>query len=236
MVAPTHGDPVTPSLRVDASLDPCPCRPALIWAEEIAPPAPTETLPGPLAELVRRAADEGDTFWTPEIKTRVRKMLRHGKYRPNGRAKPASEFLWKAAQSGRFPAINPPVDANNAISLESGLPGSIFDTALSGERLVLRRGRAQERYVFNPTGQEIDLTDLLLVARETDEDSVPCGNPVKDSMATKIQPDTRAVVAVLYAPVDDPVAQLEEWARRYAELLADWCGAQRTGYTLVDAG
>jgi len=225
---------MTPTLRIDASLEPCPCRPALIWADGIAAPAPSETLPEALAELVRRAAREGNAFWAPEIKTRVRKMLRHGKYRPNGRAKPASEFLLKAACSGHFPAINPPVDANNAVSLESGLPGSIFDTALSGERLVLRRGRADERYVFNPTGQEIDLTDLLLVARSADDDSVPCGNPVKDSMATKIQPETRRLVAVLYAPADEPVARLEGWARRYEELLADWCGAQRTGHELID--
>ncbi len=224
---------MTPSLRVEATLVPGPCRPALIWAEDIQPPAPSEVLPAPLAELVDRAATQGDDFWAPEVKTRVRKMLRHGKYRPNGRAKPASEFLLKAAINGRFPAINPPVDANNAISLESGLPGSIFDTALSGDRLVLRRGLAGERYVFNPTGQEIDLTDLLLVAREPDDGGVPCGNPVKDSMATKIQPETKRLVAVLYAPADEPVEQLERWARRYAELLADWCGARETGHVLL---
>ena len=116
------------------------------------------------------------------------------------------------------------------------MPGSIFDTALCGERLLLRRGRAGERYVFNPTGQEIDLTDLLLVARESSGDSAPCGNPVTDSMATKIQPDPRRLVAVLYAPFDEPVERLEGWARRYEELLTDWCGARQTGYELLDPG
>lgn len=227
---------MTPILRIDASLDPCPCRPALIWAEEITEPVASDALPGPLADLVRRAAQEGEAFWSPDVKGRVRKMLRHGKYKPSGRAKPASEFLLKAALSGRFPAVNQPVDANNVVSLESGLPGSIFDTTLTGERLVLRRGRAGEKYVFNPTGQEIDLTDLLLVAREGVSDSPPCGNPVKDSMATKIQPDTRRLVAVLYAPTDEPVERLEGWARRYEELLADWCGAKQTGYEILDPG
>lgn len=227
---------MTPILRIDASLEPCPCRPALIWAEEITVPAPSDALPAPLAELVRRAAEAGEAFWAPDIKGRVRQMLRHGKYKPNGRAKPASEFLLKAAGRGDFPAINPPVDSNNAVSLESGLPGSIFDMALSGERLVLRRGRPGERYVFNPTGQQIDLTDLLLVARDMEGDTTPCGNPVKDSMATKIQPDTRHLVAVLYAPIDEPVARLEGWALRYEELLADWCGAQQTGHRLIEPG
>lgn len=224
---------MTPTLRLDEALEPVPCRPALIWAEDIAPPTPSEALPGPLAELVRRAAEAaGEGFWPADVKARVRQMLRHGKYKPSGRSKPASEFLLKAAVTGRFPAINPPVDANNAISLESGLPGSIFDTDLSGERLLLRRGRAGERYVFNPAGQEIDLTDLLLLAREDDGAGVPCGNPVKDSMATKIRPDTRRLVAVLYAPADEPAERLEAWARRYAGLLTSWCGASSTGYTL----
>jgi DNA/RNA-binding domain of Phe-tRNA-synthetase-like protein len=207
----------------------------MIWAEEINAPTPWDVLPGPLADLVRSAADAadaGETFWTPDIQTRVRQMLRHGKYKPNGRGKPASEFLLKAAGRGDFPAINPAVDANNAVSLESGLPGSIFDTALCGEALVLRRGRPDERYVFNPTGQEIDLTDLLLVARDGAEDSTPCGNPVKDSMATKINPETRRLVAVLYAPIDEPVERLEGWARRYEELLVDWCGAGKSGYEI----
>lgn len=226
---------MTPTLRLDETLEPGVCRPALIWAEDIDPPATSETLPVPLAELVRGAAvaaEAGEGFWPADTKARVRQMLRHGKYKPSGRSKPASEFLLKAAVTGRFPAINSAVDANNAISLESGLPGSIFDTALSGERLLLRWGQAGERYVFNPTGQEIDLTDLLLVAREDDGPSVPCGNPVKDSMATKIQPDTRRLVAVLYAPADEPAERLEEWARRYAGLLTDWCGAASVGYTL----
>jgi DNA/RNA-binding domain of Phe-tRNA-synthetase-like protein len=176
-------------------------------------------------------------MWPAGVKTRVRQMLRHGKYRASGRSKPASEFLLNAAVSGSFPAINPPVDVNNAVSLESGLPGSIFDADRSGADLVLRRGRPGERYVFNPTGQEIDLTDLLLVAAGGNDGhkdgGVPCGNPVKDSMATKIQPDTRRLVAVLYAPADEPVAALEGWARRYAELLADWCGARETGYAVI---
>ena len=166
----------------------------------------------------------------------MRLMLRHGKYRASGRSKPASEFLWKAALDDRFPPINGPVDVNNHVSLASGLPGTIFDTDLSGERLILRRGRPGERYVFNHAGQDIDLQDLLLLARATPgapEGGEPCGNPVKDAMITKIHPGTTRVVAVLYAPRDEPPANLERWAAEFARLLADWCQARETGYRVV---
>ncbi len=238
---------MAPQLEIAASLDPCPCRPALIWAEDLAPPAPTEALPEALAALVAQAREQGEALWPPARKRGVRDMLRHGKYKPSGRSKPASEFLLQAAQKDRFPAVLPPVDCNNYVSLGSGLPGTIFDTDRSGAHLILRRGRPGERYVFNPSGQEIDLQDLLLLASPAlfphhfgPEDppaslpeGVPCGNPVKDCMATKVQPgETRRVVAVLYAPTDEPTGRLTHWAERYAELLGDWCGAARTGVEL----
>ncbi len=230
---------MAPSLRIAADLDPNPCLAALIWAEGIQPPAPSTELPAPLAELVARAEVQGEALWAPGVKKRVRDLLRHGKYKPSGRSKPASEFLLKAAQKGQFPAINPPVDCNNYVSLASGLPGTIFDTDLSGERLILRWGRPAERYVFNVSGQEIDLQDLLLLARETPEApeiGIPCGNPVKDSMDTKIRPDqTSRVVAVLYAPADEPREQLERWAREFEQRLRQWCGAVETGVELIGA-
>ncbi len=226
---------MTPTLRVHSGLDPVPCRAALIWARGIRPPLPSESLEPQLAELVERARREGEALWPAGTRERVRQMLRHGRYRPSGRGKPASEFLLKAALGGRFPQVNPPVDANNAISLESGLPGSIFDGDLCGDRLLLRRGLPGERYVFNPAGQEIDLADLLLVARGTEQDNVPCGNPVKDSMATKIRPETRDVIAVLYAPADFATKELEGWARRFVDLLGSWCGATSADHDLLSS-
>jgi len=160
-------------------------------------------------------------------------MLRYGKYRPSGRGKPASEFLLRAAVQGEFPLVNCPVDVNNAISLDSGLPGSIFDADIAGRRLLLRRGLPGEKYVFNRSGQEIDLEDLLLVCRMTESGWSPCGNPVKDAMVTKITEATRDVIAVLYAPADEPEDELAGWAARYAELLAEQCGAQNTGYQVI---
>ena len=214
----------------DPSLPPSAVLPALIWAEGVEPPAPTEELPDALAELLARVRSTGEAFVPQEMRQRVRGMLRHGKYKPSGRGKPASEFLLRAALGDSFPLVNGPVDANNLVSLESGFPGSIFDAALSGRRLLLRRGAPGESYVFNPSGQSIDLEDLLLVCRFTAGAWEPCGNPVKDSMETKIRPETRDVIAVLYAPADEPLDSVERWAGRYAELLVRHGGADHVGH------
>jgi len=223
-------------LELDPSLTPCPTLPAIVWAEGIAPPTPTDAGPPFIMELVARAQEAGDTFVPEEMRKRVRQIFRHGKYKPSGRGKPASEFLLRAAIGGSFPLVNGPVDVNNAISLESGLPGSIFDAELSGTHLLLRRGLPDEEYVFNPSGQTIDLEDLLLVCRKTADGWEPCGNAIKDSMATKIRPETRSVIAVLYAPIDEPTAALEAWAAKYAGLLASHCGAETSGFRVVDPG
>ena len=220
-------------LQIDPSLAPCPTRAALVWGEGIEPPTPTIDTPDFLAELVGQVREVGESFVPQEMRGRVRSIFRHGKYKPSGRGKPASEFLLRAALAGTFPVVNGPVDVNNAVSLESGLPGSIFDADLSGTHLLLRRGLPDESYVFNPSGQRIDLEDLLLVCRHTPAGWEACGNAVKDSMATKIGPSTRNVVAVLYAPADEPIDVLGAWAARFAELLASHCGAEESGFDVV---
>ena len=220
-------------LEIDASLSPCPASFGLVWAEGIRPPTTPANPPAFLEPLLSAAFDTGEDYVPLEVRQRVRKILRYGKYKPSGRSKPASEFLLRAALSESFPLVNGPVDVNNAISLESGFPGSIFDADISGRQLLIRRGLPDEEYVFNPSGQTIDLQDLLLVCRKTDAGWEPCGNPVKDAMHTKISADTVDVIAVLYAPIDEPISSVEDWSRRYAAILAEHCGASDSGYEVI---
>ncbi|MFC2079637.1 phenylalanine--tRNA ligase beta subunit-related protein [Candidatus Bipolaricaulota bacterium] len=220
-------------LELDTGLAPCPAVFGLIWAEGIRPPAMTSSPPEFLQPLLTAAIDTGEEYVPLEVRQRVRKVLRYGKYKPSGRSKPASEFLLRAALSESFPLVNAPVDVNNAMSLESGFPGSIFDADISGRHLLIRRGHPDEEYVFNPSGQTIDLQDLLLVCRKTDAGWVACGNPVKDGMTTKISIDTTAVIAVLYAPIDEPVSSVEHWSRKYAATLAEHCDASDSGYKVI---
>ncbi|MFC2108925.1 hypothetical protein ACFLS5_05640 [Candidatus Bipolaricaulota bacterium] len=220
-------------LEIDVALTPCPAIFGLIWAEGIRPPT-TPSEPAAFLELLLRAAlDAGEEYVPLEVRQRVRKILRYGKYKPAGRSKPASEFLLRAALSESFPLVNEPVDVNNAISLESGFPGSIFDADISGRQLLIRRGLPDEQYVFNPSGQTIDLQDLLLVCRKTETGWEACGNPVKDAMTTKTSANTVNVIAVLYAPIDEPISSVEDWAQRYATILAEHCGADDSGYKVI---
>ncbi len=220
-------------LELDATLDPSPVLPALIWAEGIEAPRPTEAAPDFLRQILARVEAQGEESIPAERRARVRRILRHGHYQPSGRGRPASEFLLRAAIEKTFPLVNGPVDVNNAISLASGLPGSVFDADLSGPHLLLRRGLPGESYVFNPAGQAIDLEDLLVVCRRAGAGWEPCGNAVKDAMATKVRASTRRVVAVLYAPPDEPPESLDAWAGRYVEHLLSYCGAREAGFHVV---
>jgi len=220
-------------LELDRVLCPSSVLPALIWAEGISLPRHTSEAPSFVIEVLEQCKEAGEGFVPADLRARVRGMLRHGRYKPAGRGKPASEFLLRAALSDSFPLVNEPVDINNAISLASGLPGSIFDADLSGTHLLLRRDRPGESYVFNPAGQVIGLEDLIVVCHREGGSWVPCGNPVKDAMATKICPETQSVVAVLYAPIGESIAFVETWAARYAELLGTHCRAQVVGFKPV---
>jgi len=223
-----------PSLCCDPGLEPRRVRAALVWGLELEGCPKTVSAPDYLNTLLKRVQAAGIEFLSTERKAAVRNMLRFGSYKPSGRSKPSSEYLLGAALEGSFPLVNGSVDANNAVSLEWGYPASIFDIERCGLELLLRRGAAGESYIFNPSGQSIDLEDLLCVCRVEAGSWKPCGNPVKDAMETKISEKTRGVVAVIYAPMTDDRADLEAAARRFAALLQSDCKAAECGWRVVD--
>lgn len=133
-------------------------------------------------------------FADDTIRGAVRDLLRHGGYKPTGRGKPASEYLARATSEGKLGAINLAVDACNAVSLHSGLPISVID--LDRGRAPYRIEIAAEgaRYVFNASGQEIDLGGLVCLC---DADG-PCANAVKDAQRTKTNEATRRTLSVVW--------------------------------------
>ncbi len=221
---------VNPSLRYDPNLEPRSVRAALVWGMNLTGCRKTESAPAYLSDLLARVGAAGMEYIAPARKAAVRGMLRFGKCKPSGRSKPSSEYLLAAALQNDFPLVNGPVDVNNAVSLEWGYPASIFDLELCGTELLLRRGLAGESYIFNLSGQIIDLRDLLCVCGLKDGTWIPCGNPVKDAMAAKTSEATRSVAAVIYAPSVEARGDLEAAAGRFAELLRSECGAEPSGW------
>jgi DNA/RNA-binding domain of Phe-tRNA-synthetase-like protein len=219
-----------PSLCCEPGLEPRRVRAALVWGLGLEGCPKTLSAPDYLNILLKRVQAAGKGFLSAERQAAVRNMLRFGSYKPSGRSKPSSEYLLGAALERAFPLVNGPVDVNNAVSLEWGYPASIFDIDRCGLELLLRRGVAGESYIFNPSGQSINLEDLLCVCRAEAGGWKPCGNPVKDAMETKINEKTRGVVAVIYAPMAENLADLESAAKRFAALLQSDCNAAENGW------
>jgi DNA/RNA-binding domain of Phe-tRNA-synthetase-like protein len=188
------------------------------------------TLPRPLGEIESpegweeslRLGAETPVSRDEPTRAAVRDLLRHGGFKPTGRNKPAAEYLVKAAESGRLGPINPAVDACNIVSLHSGLPISVVD--LDRAAAPFRIGIAEEgaRYVFNPSGQELDLGGLLVLF----DGEGPCANAVKDSQRTKTHAGTRRTLSVIWGLVGDPERTRDALAW-YRALLGE-LGAETT--------
>ena len=195
-------------------------------------PAPQALTDG-LDALIARRAEQAE-FPPPELKDGIRALLRAGGYKPSGRGKPASEYLAGAARQGAFPRISNAVDAANRYSLLTGLPISLLDLDLALEGtagLVIRNGAPGESYVFNGSGQEIDVAGLLCVAREG---GGPIGNSVKDSLATRTSDDTRNLLGVIWCSSDvAPPDVVERMATQLGEQLALHAGAESTAVRLL---
>ena len=149
------------------------------------------------------------------VKKAVRDLLRQGGYKPTGRGKPASEYLLGAATENPLPAINLAVDACNVVSLHSGLPISVVDLDLAREPLSIRVAEAGATYVFNASGQTIDLAGLLCLC----DAEGPCANAVKDAQRTKTHGGTRRTLSIVWGTRSLP-GRAQEAARWYRELLA----------------
>lgn len=159
------------------------------------------------------------------VREAVRTLLRHGGFKPAGRSKPASEYLLKAAGDSALSSINLAVDACNIVSLHSGLPISVVD--LDRTRAPLHVGIAPTgaSYVFNASGQTIDLGGLLCLF---DADG-PCANAVKDAQRTKTTDQTRRTLSLIWGTkaLKGRAAQAEPW---YRSLL------EQQGATIEDIG
>ena len=178
-------------------------------------PAPLSAFPSPewLVALLNLDA-VAPVARSEEIRTAIRDLLRHKGYKPTGRGKPASEYLVKAADSGKLGTINAPVDACNVVSLHSGLPISVIDLDKVTSPFSIKPGAQESTYIFNQSGQEIGVAGLLCLH----DGQGPCANAVKDSQRTKTSDATTNTLSVIWglASREDHVESSLTW---YTQLL-----------------
>ncbi len=168
---------------------------------------PGLALPSLLADSAPVGLGSDDT-----VREAVRQLLRHSGFKPTGRSKPASEYLLKAAVEGRLNSINLAVDACNVVSFHSGLPISVVDLDRTRPPLRVDVAPAGAEYVFNASGQSIDVEGLLCLF----DAEGPCANAVKDAQRTKTGPETQTTLSLIWGTNALPGrAELtEQWYRR----------------------
>ena len=164
------------------------------------------------------------SLFSEDVRAAIRNVLRTGGYKPTGRGKPASEFLLGVATAQGLPRVNNLVDINNLVSVTTALPISMFDADHLGIPASVRLGRVGEAYVFNASGQTMDIAGIPVICRSASDE--PVGNAVKDSMLAKVGPDTRAVLAVIYGCTALTPGYLEAAASELVKLLKKHAAAQ----------
>lgn len=187
-------------------------------------------LPVPLAELPLQAdltamlappEDVASPFSpvTDAVRAAVRDLLRFGGYKPTGRGKPSSEYLVRAANSGKLSSINFAVDLGNVAALHSGIPISVIDREKLTPPCHVACGDVDSSFVFNKAGQEIRVDGLLCYF---DADG-PCANAVKDAQRTKTNDTTQSVTIIIWGTKALP---------QRADAVADWILEQLDGYDI----
>ena len=175
------------------AIDPHPLLDAAAFITRFPAPLGERVAPASLSALLQPGA-EAPLASSDAVRGAVRDLLRHGGFKPTGRSKPASEYLIRASAEGALGCINLAVDVCNAVSLHSGLPISVVD--LSKAHAPFRLGVAEvgTSYVFNASGQIIDIGGLLSLF----DAAGPCAGPVKDSQRSKTGPETTRTLSVIW--------------------------------------
>lgn len=210
---------------MELALDPHPALRAAAFVTDFQRPLGEMPPPAWLGALLALEADTPVKRDEP-AREAIRALLRHGGYKPTGRGKPSSEYLVRAVGEGALGSINLAVDACNAVSLASGLPISVVDLDRARAPFRIGLGTKDAGYVFNASGQTIDIEGLLCLF----DAGGPCANAVKDAQRTKTSPATTRTLSIVWATegLEERLARTTRW---YRELL-ERAGARTTTVAL----
>lgn len=195
------------------TIDPHPLLDLAAFVTEFPRPLGELPVPAALTQLLRLDAVAPLTS-DDSVREAVRALLRHGGFKPTGRSKPASEYLLRAVGEGSLTSINLAVDACNVVSLHSGLPISVVDLDRVVEPLRVGVAEAGASYVFNASGQSIDLGGLLCLF----DAEGPCANAVKDAQRTKTTAQSTRTLSVIWGTTK-LAGRTQRAAAWYQELL-----------------
>jgi len=219
---------------VQVELDGCACRLGLALFEAVEVKESPPGLLDEISQLVNDYTARGVEMPEDYVKG-VRDTLRQGGFKPSGRNRPASEYLVRdLAATGEFHYVNNLVDINNLLSLRHFLPMSVVDAGKFSGEAHLRLGYEKERYVFNPSGQELDLTGLIVVADFYGGASRAMGSPIKDSQFAKLTDETASALVVVYAnPRLVNELHMEQILGEWADLSRKFAGAHSAQTRIV---
>jgi DNA/RNA-binding domain of Phe-tRNA-synthetase-like protein len=140
------------------------------------------------------------------------------KYRPSSEA-----LLRRVAQGKGLYRINNVVDVINLGSMETGWPYGLYDAAQVTPPVVFRHGQPGEKYVgIGKQTWHLERRPVLADAQG------PFGAPISDSTRTMITEQSESILAVIYAPVAAPSADLDRALETMAARLERHCAARVT--------
>ncbi|NVJ99515.1 MAG: hypothetical protein HWE25_15285 [Alphaproteobacteria bacterium] len=134
------------------------------------------------------------------------------------RYRPSSESLTRRVISGKeLYQVNNVVDSGNLISLMTGIPVGIYDSAKIEGDMFLSIGKAGESYEGIGRGK-INLEGLPTLG----DNKGPFGTPFSDSARTAVTDDTSHIIFVLYG-LNVDIAHVEAAAEIADTLLIRFC-------------
>lgn len=139
------------------------------------------------------------------------------KYRPSAEA-----LLRRLAQGKGLYRISNAVDIVNLGQLETGWPYGLYDRARVEPPVTLRLGERGETY--EGIGRRVWHLDRRPVLADRQG---PFGSPISDSTRTMVTPETRSLLAVIFAPASASDSAIERALARLAERLERWAEAKQ---------
>jgi len=216
----TEGESEMTEVRVDATAAPY-LRAAVVEAEGITVTQHNAALRGEIDAVTARVRSAYAGRQPSEIAgLRPARDLYHRVGVDPTKLRPSSEALLRRVLRGdELPVINSLVDINNLCSLEFLLPMGLHDLDAARGGLVLRVGRAGERY--DAIGKGAYSVEGRITAAD---DLGPCGSPTSDSQRTMITLTTRRCLMIIYAPLGHPTATLEAHAATAVSRIMRFAG------------